>query len=33
VANLAVLLAGKIPVNLNFIAGRPPSEASLRLGE
>jgi acyl-[acyl-carrier-protein]-phospholipid O-acyltransferase/long-chain-fatty-acid--[acyl-carrier-protein] ligase len=33
VANLAVLLAGKIPVNLNFTAGRAAIEASLRLGE
>jgi acyl-[acyl-carrier-protein]-phospholipid O-acyltransferase/long-chain-fatty-acid--[acyl-carrier-protein] ligase len=33
VANLAVLLAGKIPVNLNYTAGRPAIEASLRLGE
>jgi acyl-[acyl-carrier-protein]-phospholipid O-acyltransferase/long-chain-fatty-acid--[acyl-carrier-protein] ligase len=33
VANLAVLFAGKIPVNLNFTAGRAAIEASLRLGE
>ena len=33
VANLAVLLAGKIPVNLNFTAGRAAIEASLRLGD
>jgi acyl-[acyl-carrier-protein]-phospholipid O-acyltransferase/long-chain-fatty-acid--[acyl-carrier-protein] ligase len=33
VANLAVLLAGKIPVNLNFTAGRAAIESSLRLGE
>ena len=33
VANLAVLLAGKIPVNLNFTAGRAAIEASLRLSE
>jgi acyl-[acyl-carrier-protein]-phospholipid O-acyltransferase/long-chain-fatty-acid--[acyl-carrier-protein] ligase len=33
VANLAVLLACKIPVNLNFTAGRAAIEASLRLGE
>jgi acyl-[acyl-carrier-protein]-phospholipid O-acyltransferase/long-chain-fatty-acid--[acyl-carrier-protein] ligase len=33
VANLAVLLAGKIPVNLNFTSGRAAIEASLRLGE
>jgi acyl-[acyl-carrier-protein]-phospholipid O-acyltransferase / long-chain-fatty-acid--[acyl-carrier-protein] ligase len=30
VANLAVLLAGKIPVNLNFTAGREALEASIR---
>jgi len=33
IANLAVLLAGKIPVNLNFTSGRASIEASLRLGE
>ena len=33
VANLAVLLAGKIPVNINFTSGRAAIEASLRLGE
>lgn len=33
IANLAVLCAGKVPVNLNFTAGRAASEASLRLGE
>lgn len=32
-ANLAVLLAGKIPVNINFTAGRAAIEVSLRLGE
>ena len=32
VANLAVLLAGRIPVNLNFTAGKAAIEASLRLG-
>jgi acyl-[acyl-carrier-protein]-phospholipid O-acyltransferase/long-chain-fatty-acid--[acyl-carrier-protein] ligase len=32
-ANLGVLLAGKIPVNLNFTSGRAAIEASLRLGE
>ena len=32
-ANLAVLFAGKIPVNLNFTSGRAAIEASLRLGE
>ncbi len=33
IANLAVLCAGKIPVNLNFTAGRAAIETSLRLGE
>ena len=33
IANLAVLCAGKIPVNLNFTAGRAAIEASLALGE
>ena len=33
IANLAVVCAGKIPVNLNFTAGRAAIEASLRLGE
>ncbi|HUJ42042.1 MAG TPA: MFS transporter [Opitutaceae bacterium] len=33
VANLAVLFAGRIPVNLNFTSGRAAIEASLRLGE
>ncbi len=32
IANLAVLCAGKIPVNLNFTAGRGAIEASLRMG-
>ncbi len=32
IANLAVLAAGKVPVNLNFTAGRAASETSLRLG-
>ncbi len=32
-ANLAVLLAGKVPVSLNFTAGRPALEAALRQGE
>jgi acyl-[acyl-carrier-protein]-phospholipid O-acyltransferase / long-chain-fatty-acid--[acyl-carrier-protein] ligase len=32
VANLGVLCAGKIPVNLNFTAGRQALTASLRLG-
>ncbi|MEA3213817.1 MAG: acyl-[acyl-carrier-protein]-phospholipid O-acyltransferase [Chthoniobacter sp.] len=33
IANLAVTLAGKVPVNLNFTAGRASSEAALRIGE
>jgi acyl-[acyl-carrier-protein]-phospholipid O-acyltransferase/long-chain-fatty-acid--[acyl-carrier-protein] ligase len=33
IANLAVMCAGKIPVNLNFTAGKSAIEASLRLGE
>jgi acyl-[acyl-carrier-protein]-phospholipid O-acyltransferase/long-chain-fatty-acid--[acyl-carrier-protein] ligase len=33
IANVAVLCAGKIPVNLNFTAGRAALETSLRLGE
>ncbi len=33
IANLAVSCAGKVPVNLNFTAGRAAIEASLRLGE
>jgi len=32
IANLAVLCAGKVPVNLNFTAGRAAIEASLRQG-
>jgi acyl-[acyl-carrier-protein]-phospholipid O-acyltransferase/long-chain-fatty-acid--[acyl-carrier-protein] ligase len=32
IANLAVLCAGKIPVNLNFTAGRAALETSLRVG-
>jgi acyl-[acyl-carrier-protein]-phospholipid O-acyltransferase/long-chain-fatty-acid--[acyl-carrier-protein] ligase len=32
-ANLAVLFAGKVPVNLNFTAGRSALEASLRKAE
>ncbi|MBL9201093.1 MAG: AMP-binding protein [Opitutaceae bacterium] len=32
IANLAVLCAGKIPVNLNFTAGRAALETSLRIG-
>ncbi|MDR0352631.1 MAG: AMP-binding protein [Opitutaceae bacterium] len=33
IANLAVLVAGKVPVNLNFTAGRAATEASMRIGE
>jgi len=33
IANLAVMCAGKVPVNLNFTAGRSSLEACLRLGE
>jgi len=33
IANLAVILAGKVPVNMNFTAGRAAIEASMRLGE
>ncbi len=33
IANLAVVLAGKIPVNLNFTAGRAAIESSLNRGE
>lgn len=32
IANLAALIAGKTPVNLNFTAGRAALEASLRIG-
>ena len=32
IANLAVSCAGKVPVNLNFTAGRAAVEASLKLG-
>lgn len=32
IANLATLCAGKIPVNLNFTAGRSSIEAAMRLG-
>ena len=32
IANLAVVLAGKVPVNLNFTAGRATNEAALRIG-
>ena len=33
IANLAVICAGKVPVNLNFTAGRPTVEKSLAIGE
>jgi acyl-[acyl-carrier-protein]-phospholipid O-acyltransferase/long-chain-fatty-acid--[acyl-carrier-protein] ligase len=33
ISNLAVACAGKIPVNLNFTAGRATLESSLRIGE
>ncbi len=33
IANLAVVLAGKVPVNLNFTAGRPAIEAAQRIAE
>lgn len=33
IVNLAVACAGKVPVNLNFTAGKAAVEASLRLGE
>lgn len=33
IANLAVACAGKVPVNLNFTAGKAAVEASLKLGE
>ncbi len=33
VANLAVTLANRVPVNLNFTAGRAAVEAALRIGE
>lgn len=33
IANLAVAFAGKIPVNMNFTAGRAATEASYRRGE
>jgi acyl-[acyl-carrier-protein]-phospholipid O-acyltransferase/long-chain-fatty-acid--[acyl-carrier-protein] ligase len=32
VANLAVVLAGKTPVNLNFTAGRGANESAIRIG-
>ncbi len=33
IANLAIACAGKVPVNLNFTAGRAAIESSLRVGE
>jgi acyl-[acyl-carrier-protein]-phospholipid O-acyltransferase/long-chain-fatty-acid--[acyl-carrier-protein] ligase len=33
VANLAVMLTGKVPVNLNFTAGRAATEAALRIAD
>ena len=33
IANLAVTLAGRVPVNLNFTAGRESVAAALRIGE
>ncbi len=33
VANLAVVLAGKVPVNLNFTAGRAANEAACRIAD
>ncbi|MEY4487779.1 MAG: hypothetical protein RIQ79_287, partial [Verrucomicrobiota bacterium] len=33
IVNLAVVCAGKVPVNLNFTAGRAALESSLRIGE
>jgi acyl-[acyl-carrier-protein]-phospholipid O-acyltransferase/long-chain-fatty-acid--[acyl-carrier-protein] ligase len=33
IANLAVAFAGKVPVNLNFTAGKAAIETSLKLGE
>ncbi len=33
IANLAIVCAGKVPVNLNFTAGRAALESSLRIGE
>lgn len=32
IANLAVMCAGKVPVNLNFTAGRAALEASMKIG-
>ncbi|MCX6966603.1 MAG: AMP-binding protein [Verrucomicrobia bacterium] len=33
IANLAVMLANKVPVNLNFTAGRSAMEAAIRIGD
>ena len=33
IANLAVVLCGKIPVNLNFTIGRAPAEASIEIAD
>ena len=33
IANLAIMLAGKVPVNLNFTAGRDSLEAAVRIAE
>ena len=33
IANLAVMLAGKVPVNLNFTAGRAATEAAMRIAD
>ncbi len=33
IANLAVALAGKVPVNLNFTAGRGANEAAIRIAD
>jgi acyl-[acyl-carrier-protein]-phospholipid O-acyltransferase/long-chain-fatty-acid--[acyl-carrier-protein] ligase len=33
IANLAVVLAGRVPVNLNFTAGRASNEEALRIAE
>ena len=33
IANLAVMCAGKIPVNLNFTAGKPALEASMKIAQ
>ncbi len=33
IANLAVMLAGKVPVNLNFTAGRSAVEAAIRIAD